>query len=114
MIYLKGFEAATNADILNDTRLSSIPYGGAITIQCQANLANATNNFSITIQLPDGKVPVDAQRVSAGQDADALGGQLDTRYLDQFTFPAAQGGHFTISFTETGVALLTWRVVLRP
>ncbi len=115
MIYLTGFEAATNTDILNDTRLSSIPYGGQLTIQCLANLNNATNTFAITIQLPDGKVPVDSQRVSAGQEVEgALGGQLDNRLLDQWTFPAAQGGHFTISFTETGTAVLTWRVVLRP
>ncbi len=115
MIYLTGFEAASNTDILNDTRLSSIPYGGQLTIQALANLNNATNRFTITIQLPDGKVPVDGQRVSAGQEVEgALGGQLDSRLLDQWTFPAAQGGHFTVSFTETGTAVVTWRVVLRP
>jgi len=115
MIYLTGFEAASNTDILDNTRLSSIPYGGQLTIQALANLNNATNTFSITIQLPDGSVPVDAQRVSAGQEVEgALGGQLDNRLLDQWTFPASQGGHFTISFTETGAALVTWRVVLRP
>jgi len=115
MIYLTGFEAATNADILLNTRLSSIPYGGSLTIQCQGNLNNATNGYTVTIQLPDGSVPVDAQRVSAGQEVEgALGGQLDSRLLDQWTFPASQGGHFTISFTESGTAVLTWRVVLRP
>ncbi len=114
MIYLTGREIASNTDILNDTRLSSIPYGGQLTIQAQAALNNSTNNFTITIQLPDGKVPVDAQAVSAGQEADALGGQLDNRYLDMWTFPAAQGGHFTIAFTETGGTSVTWRVVLRP
>lgn len=114
MIYLTGTEAASNNDILNDTRLTSIPYGGQLTIQCQANLNNSTNRFSITIQLPDGKVPVDAQFLTAGQEGDALGGQLDQRYLTQWTFPAVQGGHFTISFTETGAAIATWRVVLRP
>jgi len=115
MIYLTGFEAASNADILNDTRLSSIPAPGSLTVQCLSNLNNATNFYSITIQLPDGKVPVDGQRVSAGQEVEgALGGQLDNRLLDQWTFPASQGGHFTISFTETGTAVCTWRVVLRP
>ncbi len=115
MIYLTGVEAATNADILLNTRLSSIPYGGQLTIQSLANLNNATNRFSITIQLPDGKVPVDLQPVSMGNaDMGVLGGQLDNRFLDQWTFPAAQGGHFTISFTETGAAQVTWRVVLRP
>jgi len=115
MIYLTGFEAATNADVLDNTRLTSIPHNGQITIQALANLNNATNGYTITIQLPDGKVPVDAQRVSAGQEVEgALGGQLDSRLLDQWTFPAMQGGHFTISFTESGTAVLTWRIVLRP
>ena len=115
MIYLTGSEAATNTDVLDNTRLTSIPYGGQLTIQALANLNNATNRFSITIQLPDGKVPVDTQFVSAGQEVEgALGGQLDSRLLDQWTFPAAQGGHFTISFTETGTAIVTWRIVLRP
>jgi len=114
MIYLTGQEAATVTDILNDTRLSSIPYGGQLTIQALNNLNNATNRMLITIQLPDGKVPVDAQRVSAGQEADILGGQLRADYLDQWTFPASQGGHFTIGFTEVGGCVLTWRVVLRP
>ncbi len=115
MIYLTGFEAATNADILLNTRLTSIPYGGSLTLQCLANLNNATNSYAVTIQLPDGSVPVDAQRVSAGQEVEgALGGQLDSRLLDQWTFPATIGGHFIITFTETGTAVLTWRVVLRP
>ncbi len=114
MIYLRETIVGTNADLLKDTRLSSIPYGGQLTIQMMANLGNATNKYAVTIQLPDGKVPVDSQQVAAGQEGDALGGQLDTRYLDQWTFPAAQGGHFTISLTETGAAIATWRIVLRP
>jgi len=114
MIYLTFNLVGTNADLLDSTRLSSIPYGGTLVIQAQSNLGNATNNYAITIQLPDGSVPVDAQQVSAGQEGDALGGQLDSRYLDQWSFPASQGGHFTISLTETGTAIATARVVLRP
>ncbi len=115
MIYLTGVEATTNTDILNNTRLSSIPYVGQLTIQCLANLNNATNRYALTIQLPDGTVPVDSQFVSAGQEVEgALGGQLDDRLLDQWSFPSGLGGHFTISFTETGTAIVTWRVVLSP
>jgi len=115
MIYLTGFEAASNNDILNNTRLTSLPYGGQLTIQALGNLNNATNGYTITIQLPDGSVPVDAQRVSAGQEVEgALGGNLNTLLLDQWTFPATIGGHFIIAFTESGTAVVTWRVVLRP
>lgn len=116
LIYLSGNITGSDADILNDTRLSSIPYGGALTIVYQANLSTAAAHFVATIQLPDGSVPVDAQRVFAGQDVEgAFGGQLDTRFMQQFTFPAAQGGHFTIAFTEAaGAAILTWAVMLKP
>ncbi len=114
MIYLRSTVVATTADLLNNSRLSSIPYNGTLVIQAQANLGNATNNYAITIQLPNGEVPVDGQQVAAGDEVDALGGQLDSRYLDQWSFPAPQGGHFTITLTETGTAICTTRVVLRP
>ncbi len=116
MIYLTGIETASNTDILNNTRLSSIPYSrGVLTVQMQANLANATNQYTCTIQLPDGTVPVDTQVVPCGQPVEeVLGGVLNDIYLTQWTFPAPQGGHFTISVAETGAAILTWRIVLRP
>lgn len=114
MIYLTGFESASAADVLDGTRLSSIPYGGQLTIQASSNANNAANNYVMTIQLPDGSVPVDGQRVTAGPADEVLGGSLNTRYVDQWSFPASQGGHFTISFVETGAALVTWRIVLRP
>ena len=74
MIYLTFNLIASNTDLLNNTRLSSIPYNATLVVQAQANLGNATNNFAITIQLPDGTVPVDLQQVSAGQEGDALEG----------------------------------------
>jgi len=114
MIYLRSTIITSNSDLLNATRLSSIPYNGTLVIQCQSNKGNASDNFSITIQLPNGEVPVDAQQVGCGDDANTLGGQLDSLFLDQWSFPAPQGGHFTISLTETGTAVCTTRVVLRP
>lgn len=116
MIYLGATIAASDADILLNTRLSAIPYSaGTITMQFLANLNNATNNYVLTIQLPDGSVPVDGQPVLAGQEVEgALGGQIDSRLAMMFSFPAPQGGHFTVSLTETGTALCTWVAVLRP
>lgn len=115
MIYLSGREIATTTDLLNATRLSAIPYsGGTLELQFLANLNNATNNFALTIQLPDGDVPVDAQPVLAGQEVEgALGGQIDSRLAMKFRFPAPQGGHFTVVLTETGAAVCTWVAVLR-
>ncbi len=116
MIYLTGIETASVVDLLNNTRLSSIPYSrGMMIIQMQANLANATNQFACTIQLPDGSVPVDNQVVPCGQPVEeVLGGVLNDRYMTEWAFPAAQGSHFSIELTETGAAILTWRIVLSP
>ncbi len=116
MIYLTGIETASNTDLLLNTRLSSIPYSGAgVIIQMQTNLANATNQFTCTIQLPDGKVPVDTQVVPCGRPVEeVLGGVLNNQFLTEWAFPAPQGGHFTISVAETGAAILTWRIVLSP
>ncbi len=115
MIYLTGIETASNTDLLLNTRLSSIPYSGSgLIIEMQANLANAINQFTVTIQLPDGKVPVDTQVVPCGQPVEeVLGGALNSQYLTRWAFPAPQGGHFTIAATETGAAILTWRIVLK-
>lgn len=112
MILESATEAATNADILAGTRLNAIPYNGTLTIDIQANLNNATNGFLMTIQLPNGDVPIDSQIVPASNPA--LDGVLDERTLFRATFPATQGGHFNISLTENGTALCTWRAVLSP
>lgn len=112
MILEQDVITATNADILNGTRLNAIPYNGQITFDFQADLANASNNYAITIQLPNGDVPVDSQIVLGNNPA--LGGVLDERTLMRFTFRAPQGGHFQVSLTETGTAICTWRAVLRP
>jgi len=112
MIYESAVIVATNTDVLNGTRLNAIPYNGTLTMDFQASLADATNSYALTIQLPSGDVPLDSQIVPA--DNPALGGVLDERTLLRLTFPASQGGHFTVSLTESGTAICMWRIVLRP
>ena len=112
MIYESATITGTNADILAGSRLNSIPYNGTLTLEFLADLNNATNNYTVTIQKPGGDVPVDAQPVPGANPS--LGGVLDDRQLVRFTFAAAQGGHFNVSLTETGAAIATWRAVLRP
>ena len=111
MIYESAVIVATNTDILNGTRLNAIPHNGILTLEFQASLADATNNYVLTVQLPAGDVPVDSQIVPGNNPA--LGGVLDDRTLLRMTFPASQGGHFTISLTESGTAICMWRAVLR-
>lgn len=111
MIYESAVIAATNTDVLNGTRLNAIPYNGILTLEVQASLADATNSYTLTVQLPNGDVPVDSQIVPGNNPA--LGGVLDERTLLRMSFPATQGGHFVISLTEAGTALCIWRAVLR-
>jgi len=113
-IWLSAAIVATNADLLNGTRLSNIPYSGStLNMAFLANLANATNNYALTIQLPNGEVPVDSQLVFMGQEVEnALGGNMDNRLAMIFRYPAPQGGHFTVSLTETGTAICAYAIWL--
>lgn len=112
MIYESGVEAATNTDLLNGTRLNAIPYNGTLTLEFLADLNNATNRFTVTVQEPNGDVPIDTQPVPGSNPS--LGGVLDDRQLLRISFRATQGGHFNISVAESGTALLAWRAVLSP
>lgn len=112
MIYESAIVAATNADLLAGGRLNAIPYNGNLTLQFLADLGDVTNFYQLSIQLPNGEVPVDLQTVPAsGAGTDML---LDDRELLQFTFNAGQGGHFVVSLTENGTATCAFRAILRP
>lgn len=112
MILESAVITATNADILNGTRLNSIPYNGVLTFDVLADLNNGTNNFVVTIQEPNGDVPIDAQPVPGANPS--LGGVLDERQLFRYSFGVSQGGHVNIALTESGAAIAMWRAVLRP
>lgn len=112
MIIESGIVTATTSDLLSGGRLNNIPYNGTLVIQLLADLADATNNYSVTVQKPNGDVPVDAQLVPGSNPS--LAGTLDSRHLLEVAFQATQGGHFHITLTESGTAVCTWRAVLRP
>jgi len=112
MIYESGILTATDVDLLTNGRLNSIPYNGKLTLEFLADLADATNYFTLTIQKPNGDVPVDSQLVPGANPS--LAGVLDDRQLLRMTFNATQGGHFTVSLTETGTAVCMYRAVLSP
>ncbi len=112
MIFESSLISATNTDVLSAGRLNAIPYGGQLTLRFLADLGDVTNNYVLTLQLPDGSVPVDAQTVwASGAGTDML---IDDREVMQFTFNATQGGHFTVSLTENGTATCAFVAVLRP
>jgi len=112
MIILSGQEAATNTDILQGTRLQTAPSNGFLTFELQASDNVAANNYTATIQLPDGDTPLVAQLVPAGA-ATGLAGIIDDREALIMRFPVDAGGHTVFSCIETGDTELTWRVTFQ-
>ena len=112
LIVLSDREAASNTDILQGTRLQTVPSGGYLTFELQADLADATNNFTVSIQLPDGSTPLNAVLVPGTTAVDI--GILDERQKLMVTFSIGQGGHVVFSCVEAGAAVLIWRVTFQP
>jgi len=111
MILESGYLDASNADLLSAGRLNALPYNGTLTLQFAAETADSTDSWIITLQKPNGDVPIDAQLVPADDP-----GTLDDRKLLQVSFGATQGGHFTVSCTKVGAGAnqLTYRAILKP
>ena len=111
-IILSGLEAATNSDILQGTRLQTVPAGGLLTFEMQSKENSTSNNFMVSIQMPNGDTPLNSVRVPACNPA--LDGVIDERQNLTCSFPITQGGHCVFSATETGASSLSWRVTYTP
>jgi len=111
-IILSSLEAATNADILQGTRLQTVPAGGVLTFELQAQENSVTNNYTVSVQMPNGDTPLNNVRVPACNPA--LDGVIDERQNLTVSFPIMQGGHCVFSCTETGITRLAWRVTYTP
>ncbi len=112
IIVLSGVLTASDTDVLNNTRLQTAPSNGFITLEVNADLNNATNNFVASLQLPDGSTPLEAIAVPGTNPS--LGGVIDTLQKLEGTFPVAQGGHVVLNLTETGTAICAFRVTFTP
>ena len=110
VIVLSDQVSASNTDILQGTRLQTVPQGGFLTFELQADANDATNYFTTSIQMPNGDTPLNTVRVPRGDNA----GELDDRKKLMITLPVAQGGHTVFSADETGTAVLSWRVTYTP
>lgn len=108
VITVAGFEAATNSDVLNGTRLVTCP-PGRITVEMQAADNVAANNYTASLTLPDGSAPLLDVLVPGGATA-GLAGILDSRLAYVATFINKKEGHVTLSFTETGDTEVFWRL----
>lgn len=111
MIMESGYLEATDTDVLNaPSRLAAIPYSGMLTLEFQATVADNTNHFDLTLQLPNGDVPIDGQMLPEGSNV----GSLDANEKYVVSFPVAQGGHVVVNLTETGTSTVFWRATLMP
>ncbi len=103
--------AATDLDVLAaPSRLASIPYNGQLIIEMQAQNSDGTNQFAITIQLPDGSTPLDAVVIPDGATDGAL--NADDKYV--VVVPATMGGHILLQAVESGTAIMMIRATLMP
>ncbi len=112
LIVLSDREAATNADILQGTRLQTVPSNGVLTFELEADLSDATNNYTVTIQLPDGSTPLNGVMVPA--NAQGVDGVIHEFEKLMVSFGIGQGGHCLFSCVEAGTAVLSHRVTYTP
>jgi len=112
VIVLSSLEEASNTDILQGTRLQTVPAGGFLTFEMQAGESTATNNAQVSIQMPNGDTPLNNVQVPGTNPS--ANGILDDRQKLMITLPIAQGGHTVFSVVETGAVTFAWRVTYTP
>lgn len=113
LIIITSFDAASNTDILQGTRLQTVPKNGILTFEIQASDNVAANSFAFTIQLPNGDTPANAVLVPAGATA-GLAGIIDDRLAMKLRFRIGQGGHCVYSVVLTGAAECFSRITFTP
>lgn len=109
-----GLETGSNADILNGTRLLTVPESGVMTFEVQAADAVAANTYVFSIQLPDGDVPVIDVPAPGNAVTAGLAGVINDDDKFMASFPITKGGHPVFSCTETGDTEFAWRVTYTP
>jgi hypothetical protein len=112
VIVLSDVEYASNTDILQGTRLQTVPSGGFLTFELNSSLNTETDNMTVSIQMPNGDTPLNDVRIPA-TNPNAFG-VIDDRQKLMITLPIAQGGHTVVSTTETGTSTLAWRITYTP
>lgn len=116
VIVLSEIETGTVADILQGTRLQTVPMRGRMTFFMSASDNNLTDNYTASIQLPDGRTPMTAGAVLVPQGQLTAGtvGIMDDRLMLAYEAVINQGGHVVFGCTETGDSEFFWRIVYRP
>jgi len=113
LIVVAGLETSSVTNLLDSTLLQSIPKNGVLSFECQADLNDATNFGTVSIQLPDNSQPINAVRVP-GSGGAAIVGVIDERMSLKMRFVITQGGTCIFAFTEGGTMIFSWRVAFKP
>jgi hypothetical protein len=93
---------ASNTDVLvAPSRLTSAPRAGTMTLEISATDSDPTNYGTITLQLPNGDVPLEDLVIPQNGYSTADGVIHDDTAI-QISFGVAQGGHVLLSYTENG------------
>lgn len=93
---------ADDTDVLAaPSRLAAIPFNGVLTLEVSATVSNASNNAKLTIERPDGEVPVSDQLLPAN-GYDTSNDLINEETKMAFKFDASQGGHFRVALDVTG------------
>lgn len=108
MIVLSGNVTASNTDILQGTRLQTVPANGYLIFEIGASSADTTNYYTVSIQMPNGDTPLTDVLVPTNEGTTI--GVLDKRTQLRVVVPVRQGGHAVFSCTETGAGTMTYRV----
>ncbi len=114
VIVLSALLTASNTDILNSTRLQTVPQNGTLTFLMSASDAIAANNYVVSIQMPDGNTPLDGVLVPQGGLTAGVTGVLDDRTLLGYSGFVEAGGHAVFSVVETGDTEFMYRVIYTP
>jgi len=111
-IIVTGFETGSNADVLQGTRLQTVPANGILLLEMQAADNVAANSYTAALQMPNGSVPFTGMLVPGG-GATGLAGIISSFEAFRASFRVTQGGHTVLDFTETGDTEVFWRVTYK-
>lgn len=114
MIMIAGLEVGSASDILQGTRLQTVPANGILEFELQAADAVAANNYTVSIQLPDGSTPLNGVVIPGNSGTAGVAGIINERDALKLRFRIKQGGHCVFACTETGDTELAWRVTFKP
>lgn len=95
---------ASDADVLAaPSRLAAIPSNGELTIEVSATDNDGVNFGQLTVQLPNGDIPM--QLVTIPFSGNSTDGMLDSNTELIIVMSVGQGGHVLLQYVENGTVV---------